>query len=51
MGEAMIRSMGGRYDNTVAFVAGPPIMVDRVLHHLTREAKMPRSLVRYDKFA
>jgi len=25
--------------------------VDRVLHHLTREAKMPRSLVRYDKFA
>jgi toluene monooxygenase electron transfer component len=51
VGEAMIRSMGGRYDNTVAFVAGPPIMVDRVLHHLTREAKMPRSLVRYDKFA
>jgi toluene monooxygenase electron transfer component len=51
VGEVMIRAMGGRYDNTVAFVAGPPIMVDSVLHHLTREAKMPRAFVRYDKFA
>jgi len=51
VGEVMIRAMDGRYDDTVAFVAGPPIMVDSVLHHLTREAKMPRSLVRYDKFA
>jgi toluene monooxygenase electron transfer component len=51
VGEAMIRAMGGRYDNTVAFVAGPPIMVDSVLHHLTREARMPRAFVRYDKFA
>ena len=51
VGEVMIRTMDGRYDDTVAFVAGPPIMVDSVLHHLTREAKMPRSLVRYDKFA
>ena len=51
VGEVMIRQMGGRYDNTVAFVAGPPIMVDSVLHHLTREAKLPRTFVRYDKFA
>jgi toluene monooxygenase electron transfer component len=51
VGDVMIRAMGGRYDNTVAFVAGPTIMVDSVLHHLTREAKMPRALVRYDKFA
>ncbi len=50
VGEVMIRAMGGRYDNTVAFIAGPPVMVDSVLHHLTREAKMPRTLVRYDKF-
>jgi toluene monooxygenase electron transfer component len=51
VGEAMIRAMGGRYDNTAAFLAGPPVMVDTVLHHLTREAKMPRASVRYDKFA
>src|SRR5262245_16490702 len=51
VGEVMIRAMGGRYDNTVAFVAGPPIMVDSVLHHLTREAKLSRTFVRYDKFA
>jgi toluene monooxygenase electron transfer component len=51
VGEVMIRAMAGRYDNTVTFVAGPPIMVDSVLHHLTREAKVPRAFVRYDKFA
>ncbi len=51
VGEVMIRALGGRYDNTVAFVAGPPVMVDSVLHHLTREAKLPRAFVRYDKFA
>jgi toluene monooxygenase electron transfer component len=51
VGDVMIRAMGGRYDNLVAFLAGPPVMVDSVLHHLTREAKMPRALVRYDKFA
>jgi toluene monooxygenase electron transfer component len=51
VGDVMIRAMAGRYDNTVAFVAGPPVMVDSVLHYLTREAKMPRAFVRYDKFA
>jgi toluene monooxygenase electron transfer component len=51
VGEVMMRAMGGRYENMAAFVAGPPVMVDRVLHHLTREAKMPRAFVRYDKFA
>jgi toluene monooxygenase electron transfer component len=51
VGEVMIRAMGGRYDNMVTFVAGPPIMVDGVLHYLTREAKVPRAFVRYDKFA
>jgi toluene monooxygenase electron transfer component len=51
VGEVMIRAMGGRYDNTVTFIAGPPIMVDGVLHYLTREAKVPRAFVRYDKFA
>jgi toluene monooxygenase electron transfer component len=51
VGEVMTRTVGGRYDNTVAFVAGPPVMVDSVLRHLLYEAKMPRAFVRYDKFA
>jgi toluene monooxygenase electron transfer component len=51
VGDVMIRSMAGQYANTVAFTAGPPIMVDSVLRHLTYEAKIPRAFIRYDKFA
>jgi toluene monooxygenase electron transfer component len=51
VGDVMIRAMAGRYANLVAFTAGPPVMVDGVLRHLTYEAKIPRTLVRYDKFA
>jgi toluene monooxygenase electron transfer component len=51
VGDVMIRSMAGQYANTVAFTAGPPIMVDGVLRHLTYEAKIPRAFIRYDKFA
>jgi toluene monooxygenase electron transfer component len=49
--DAAIRVMGGQYDNTVAFVAGPPVMVDVALRMLTHEAKLPRALIRYDKFS
>jgi toluene monooxygenase electron transfer component len=49
--EVAQRAMAGRYDNVVAFVAGPPIMVDSVLRHLTYEVKLPRAFIRYDKFA
>jgi toluene monooxygenase electron transfer component len=45
------QAMAGRTDNIVAFVAGPPIMVDIALKHLTYEAKIPRTFIRYDKFA
>jgi toluene monooxygenase electron transfer component len=51
VGDVMMRAMAGNYTNTVAFTAGPPIMVDAVLRHLLHEARMPRTLVRYDKFA
>jgi toluene monooxygenase electron transfer component len=51
VGEAMIRAMAGQYANVVAFTAGPPVMVDSVLRHLTHEAKVPRAFIRYDKFA
>jgi toluene monooxygenase electron transfer component len=49
--EVAARALAGRYDNSVAFVAGPPPMVDAGLHLLLREGKMPRQFVRYDKFS
>jgi toluene monooxygenase electron transfer component len=49
--DAAIAAMAGRTDNVVAFVAGPPIMVDGALRYLTHEAKVPRAFIRYDKFA
>ena len=49
--EAAAHGMAGQYDNMVAFVAGPPVMVDGVLRFLTHEAKLPRAFIRYDKFA
>jgi toluene monooxygenase electron transfer component len=51
VGEAAARAMAGHYGNVVAFVAGPPVMVDSTLRHLLHEAKLPRAFVRYDKFA
>jgi toluene monooxygenase electron transfer component len=51
VGDVMIRAVAGQYANTVAFTAGPPVMVDSVLRHLTYEARMPRAFIRYDKFA
>jgi toluene monooxygenase electron transfer component len=49
--DAARQAMSGRYDNVVAFVAGPPIMVDHALRMLIREARLPPQFVRYDKFA
>ncbi|HEX5998759.1 MAG TPA: 2Fe-2S iron-sulfur cluster binding domain-containing protein [Hyphomicrobiaceae bacterium] len=51
VGDVMIQAMAGQFANIVAFTAGPPIMVDSVLKHLTHEAKIPRAFIRYDKFA
>jgi toluene monooxygenase electron transfer component len=51
VGDVMIRTMAGQYANMVTFTAGPPVMVDSVLRHLTYEAKIPRAFIRYDKFA
>ena len=49
--DAARQAMSGRYDNMVAFVAGPPVMVDHALRMLIREARLPPQFVRYDKFA
>ena len=43
-------SMAGNYANTRAYVAGPPVAVDVTLRYLLRDAKLPPSEIRYDKF-
>ncbi len=42
--------MTGNYDNVIAFVAGPPPMVDGALRMLIIEARLPAADIRYDKF-
>ena len=42
--------MAGRYADVVAFVAGPPPMVDGTLRMLVLEARLPGTDIRYDKF-
>ena len=49
--EVMARTVAGRYDNLVSFIAGPTPMVDEALRLLIREARQPSLYVRYDKFA
>src|SRR5581483_8853674 len=48
--DVMAAATGGRYDNPVAFLAGPTPMVDIALRMLIREARLPPAFVRYDKF-
>ena len=42
--------MAGKYDNILAYVAGPPPMVDGALRMLVLEARLPGTDIRYDKF-
>lgn len=42
--------MAGRFDNLIAYVAGPPPMVDGALRMLVLEARLPGTDIRYDKF-
>ena len=44
------RHMAGAFADTVAFVAGPPPMVDGALRMLVIDGKLPASDIRYDKF-
>jgi toluene monooxygenase electron transfer component len=43
--------MKGRYADVRAYVAGPPPMVDATLRLLLREARLPATEIRYDKFS
>ncbi len=47
---AAAQAMTGQYDNIVAFVAGPPPMVDGALRMLIMDARLPAKDIRYDKF-
>ena len=42
--------MAGRWDDLIAYVAGPPPMVDGALRMLIIEARLPGTDIRYDKF-
>lgn len=44
------QEMAGKYDNVIAYVGGPPPMVDGALRMLILEARLPASDIRYDKF-
>ena len=43
--------MRGLYDDVVAYVAGPPPMVDGAIRTLIVDARLPAELIRYDKFS
>lgn len=44
------QEMAGKYDNVIAYVGGPPPMVDGALRMLILEARLPANDIRYDKF-
>jgi NAD(P)H-flavin reductase/ferredoxin len=48
--EVAARAMEARYDNVIAYVAGPPIMVDAAIRSLIMGG-VPTSDIRYDKFS
>ncbi|WP_333792962.1 2Fe-2S iron-sulfur cluster binding domain-containing protein [Hyphomicrobium sp.] len=49
--EAMSAAMSGLYDNDLAFIGGPPPMVDAVLRTLIVEGQLTPASIRYDKFS
>ena len=49
--EVAARHMLGKFANVRAYVAGPPPAVDASLRMLLREARLPATEIRYDKFS
>lgn len=45
------QAMAGKYDNTVAYLGGPPPMVDGAIRMLILEARLGAADIRYDKFS
>lgn len=49
--EAAAEAMVGHFENTLAFVGGPPLMVDGAIRMLIVTGKLPVENIRYDKFS
>ena len=49
--EIAARELGGRFAGRVAYVAGPPILVDVSIRMLITQGKLPVRDIRYDKFS
>ena len=49
--EAMGQAMVGRFDGVLAYLAGPPQMVDAAVRLLVLQGKVPPARIRYDKFS
>lgn len=49
--EALARGLEGPAGNTMAFVAGPPAMVDATLRVLVIKGRLPPARIRFDKFS
>ena len=47
--EVAAKAMDGEFDNMIAYVAGPPVMVDTAIRTLI-VGGMPTKEIRYDKF-
>jgi toluene monooxygenase electron transfer component len=45
-----LEKMSGNFDNTLAFLAGPPMMVEDAIKRLVLECDFPANDIRYDKF-
>jgi toluene monooxygenase electron transfer component len=49
--EALGRGVEGRCDNTMAFIAGPPAMVDAAMRIVMMKGRLPPSRIRFDRFS
>jgi toluene monooxygenase electron transfer component len=49
--EVAAQAMAGRYTDAIAYVAGPPPMVDGALRVLIVQAGLSAQQIRYDKFS
>lgn len=49
--DAMAEAMQGRYDNPLAYVAGPPQMVDGALRVMITQGQITAKDIRHDKFS
>jgi toluene monooxygenase electron transfer component len=49
--EALGRSLDGPCANTMAFLAGPPAMVDATMRVVMLKGRLPPSRIRFDKFS